>query len=140
MLCCFLGCCLGWGVCFVFVGMCLFCFMYMLVCIACMYCFCFVLCRCLYVILCMLVCWVCEGAGSFAGGWSSLAYIYISNISNESNHFWIPFKRPPCPPQKKTVCRPTRIPIVCSKSPVRLGVLFLGTHMSSHSKTTTGEV
>ena len=34
---------------------CLFCFMYMLV--------------------CMLVCWVCEGAGSFAGACSSLALI-----------------------------------------------------------------
>ena len=33
--------------------MCLFCFMYMLV--------------------CMLVCWVCEGAGSFAGACPSLA-------------------------------------------------------------------
>ena len=27
----------------------------------------------MYMLVCMLVCWVCEGAGSFAGAWSSLA-------------------------------------------------------------------
>ena len=40
---------------------------------ACEYCFCFVLCRCLYVSLCMLVYAGCEGTGSFAGARSSLA-------------------------------------------------------------------
>ena len=67
-----MGCCLGmgrllWFVCF---ASALF-YVY-----ACMYCLYVCLCRCLYVILCMLVYAGCEGAGSFAGGWSSLAYMY----------------------------------------------------------------
>ena len=54
-----------------------------LICVdACMYCFCFVLCRCLYVslyvCLCMLVYAGCEGAGSFAGGRPSLASYNLS--------------------------------------------------------------
>ena len=49
--------------------MCLFCFMYMLV--------------------CMLVCWVCEGAGSFAGGWSSLAVSYCFLFLFVLEKYWI---------------------------------------------------
>ena len=43
---------------------------------ACEYCFCSVLCRCLYVSLCMLG---VRGAGSFAGARSSLAYKVAPN-------------------------------------------------------------